>query len=80
MYDIHDVQEVLRVGTTQDTRHQRLYRQWDNLWSTLLVNPDIQDPPISQIYILQVYGRIVHHNHYNKPHLDQIGKYSVSQA
>ena len=46
MYDIHTVKEAVRAGTTQDAQQKRLYRQWANSCSTLLVNPNIQDSPL----------------------------------
>ena len=39
LHDLHAVQEAVWVRTTQDVWQQRLYKQWTNFCSTLLVNP-----------------------------------------
>ena len=54
--DIHTVQEAVQAGITQDVRQLRLYRQWADFCDTLSVNPDLQDPSIPFIELLQVYG------------------------
>ena len=52
--DVHDVQEAVRSGTTQDARQLRLYQQWTDLCSNLSVNLALQDPFILHIELLQV--------------------------
>ena len=59
--DTHTAQEDVQADTTQDTRHQRMYQQWNDFCSTMLVNLDLQDPSIHHIKLLHVYGNQVHH-------------------
>ena len=70
----------MRSGTTQDARHQRLYRKWADFCATLSVNPNLQDPSIPRIELLQVYGHCVWNAKYSKRRVDRLGKESVSQA
>ena len=60
----------MRAGTTQDARQQRLYWQSDDLWATLSVNPDLQDPFISRIELFQFYSHQARHAKYSKYHMD----------
>ena len=77
---LNTAQEAVQAGTTQDTRQQRLYRQWADFCATLLVNPTPQDPSIPRIELLQVYSHRVRHTKYSKRRMDRLGKESVSQA
>ena len=61
--DIHAEQEAEKVGTTQDARQQKIYKQWRDLCSTLLINPALQYPLVPCIKALQVYRHRVQHNH-----------------
>ena len=61
-------------------RQQRIYRQWADFCATLPVNLTLQDPSISQIKLLQVYGHRFQHSKYSKRRMDRLGKESVSQA
>ena len=80
MCDICAAQEAIRAGTTQDARQQRLYWQWENFFSTLLVGPTFQDSSLPRVEILRVYGHMVRHAQYSKRRVDQLGKESVYQA
>ena len=68
------------VGTTKDVQHYRLYRQWSDFYSTLLVNPTLQDYSLPWVNILQVYRHRVLHALYSKQNLDQLEKELVSHA
>ena len=78
--DLKAAHEAVRAGTTQDVRQQRMYQQWTDLCSTLLVNPDIQDPSIPHIELLQVYGHRFQHTQHSKRQVERLGKELVSQA
>ena len=78
--DLHATQEAIRAGTTQDARHQKLYKQWSNFCITLEVNCALQDPSVPRMEVLQVYGHRVRHAQYSKRQVDQLGKESFSQA
>ena len=70
----------MRAGTTQDSRQQRLYKQWSDFCATLKINPALQDSSIPCVEVLQVYGHRVRHAQYSKRQVDRLGKESVSQA
>ena len=72
--DINVVQEAVRAGTNYDARHQRLYRQWSDFCSTLLVNTNLQDPCIPHIERLQVYSHRIRHAKFCKSWMDLLGK------
>ena len=57
-----------------------MYPQWDDFCVTLLFNPTLQDPYISRIELLQVYGHCIWHVKYPKCRMDRLGNESVSQA
>ena len=78
--DLHAAQEAVRAGTTQDSRQQRLYKQWSNFCTTLKINPTLQDSSVLHAEVLQVYGHQVRHAEYSKRRVDQLGKESVYQA
>ena len=80
LHDLKAVQEIMQAVTTQDARHQRLYRKWAGLCATLLVNSTLQYSSISRIELLQVYGHRVRHAKYSKRRMDRLGKELVSQA
>ena len=64
--DFHAAPETVRAGTTQDTRQKRLYQQWTDSFSNLLINHALQDPPLCRIEILQVYEHRVQYAQYFK--------------
>ena len=72
--DLHAVQEAMQSGTTKDARQKSLYHQWTDIFSTLLVNPDLQDPFIPRIKLLQVYGHRVQHAQHSKHQVGRLGK------
>ena len=43
------------MGTTQDYCQQRLYKQWSDFCATVKINPDLQDPSVPRVEVLQVY-------------------------
>ena len=67
-------------STFQDAIKKRLYWQWANFCSTLLVNPILRDPSIPRIKLLQVYIYHIWNAKYSKRRMDQLGNESVSQA
>ena len=70
----------MQSGTTQDSCHQRLYKQWSNFCATLNINPAIQDPSVPRAEVPQFYGHHVRHTQYSKRREERLGKESVSQA
>ena len=70
----------MQARTTQDSRQQRLYKQWSNFCATLNINPALQDSSVPRIEVLQVYGHRVRHAQYSKRRVDLLGKELVSQA
>ena len=80
LHDVHAVKEAVQAGTTQDVRQQRLYQQWADFCTTLLVNPDLQYPSIPRIKLLHVYLNWVRHTKYYKRWMHRLGKESISQA
>ena len=54
--DLHAAQEVVRAGTTQDSRQQKLYKQWSDFCATLKINPALQDSSIPHVEVHSALG------------------------